>query len=40
MHGQGAPVDGGYHESTPLPVTLGIVAAGCFGVAWARWPKR
>ena len=34
------PASGGYHEDMPLPVVAGIGAAGCFGIAWARWRNR
>ena len=30
----------GYHHDAPLPVIVGILAVGCFGIAWARWRKR
>ena len=34
------PARGSYNEDMPLSVILGIGAAGCFGLAWARWRKR
>lgn len=34
------PATSHYNDDMPLSVILGIGAAGCFGIAWARWRKR
>ena len=34
------PLNASYNDDMPLSVILGMAAAGCFGVAWARWRKR
>ena len=35
------PVGHSYDDDAmPLSIILGVGAAGCFGIAWARWRKR